>query len=67
MPENEKKLDAFEQRREEERQKLVACQNDKGYNSCLVCPELIGCETRKRYVVAVYESMNKGAGGGFEF
>lgn len=43
------------------------CQEDKQFSSCTTCPEIIECETRKAYVKAVYESMNKGAGGGFEF
>jgi len=67
MPENKQALDKFEIRRDEERVHVETCQKEKGHNSCLVCPDLIGCETRKKYVVAVYESMSKGAGGGFEF
>ncbi len=67
MPENNEPLDAFEIKRDEERQKVEACQKEKGHNSCLVCPEVVGCAIRKQYVVAVYESMSKGAGGGFEF
>ncbi len=67
MSENKKELDIFEERREQEKEKVQACQTQKQLNSCLQCPEIIGCEIRKKYVVAVYESMNKGAGGGFEF
>jgi hypothetical protein len=67
MSEPKKELDVFEQKRDAEREKVEKCQSDKGHNSCLVCPEVVGCEIRKRYVVAVYESMSKGAGGGFEF
>ena len=67
MPENNEPLDAFEIKRDEERQKVESCQKEKGHNSCLVCPEVVGCAIRKQYVVAVYESMSKGAGGGFEF
>ena len=67
MSENNQTRDAFEIKRDEERLKVEACQKEKGHNSCLVCPEVIGCAIRKRYVVAVYESMSKGAGGGFEF
>lgn len=67
MSEPKKELDVFEKKREAEREKVEACQLEKKVSSCLVCPEVIGCTIRKSYVVAVYESMSKGAGGGFEF
>ncbi len=67
MSETKKELDVFELKREEEREKVETCQKEKGHNSCLVCPEVIGCKIRLSYVKAVYESMSKGAGGGFEF
>jgi len=67
MSETKKELDVFEIKRDEERLKVESCQEEKKMNSCLVCPEVIGCAIRKQYVVAVYESMSKGAGGGFEF
>ena len=67
MSENKKELDPYEQKRDEQRANVEACQLEKKLKSCLVCPEVIGCEIRKKYVVAVYESMNKGVGGGFEF
>ena len=35
--------------------------------TCSDCDKFFDCELRKKYVIAVYESMNKGAGGGFEF
>ncbi len=43
------------------------CQEDNQLSSCTPCPKIIECDIRKQYVKAVYESMNKGAGGGFEF
>ena len=46
---------------------IQKCQEEKNYSSCSLCPEIIDCDIRKAYVKAVYESMNKGAGGGFEF
>ena len=67
MLENKEALDPYEQKRDEERLKVESCQEEKKINSCLVCSEVVGCEIRRRYVVAVYESMNKGVGGGFEF
>ena len=50
-----------------EKEKLQKCQNDRKLKSCLPCPEIVECETRKSYVDAVYKSMNRGKGGGFEF
>ncbi len=46
---------------------LKKCQEEHQLNSCTPCPKIIECEIRKQYVKSVYESMNKGAGGGFEF
>jgi len=43
------------------------CQEVKNLNSCMKCKEILDCEIRKKYVNAVYQSMNKGSGGGFEF
>jgi len=31
------------------------------------CEKLLECEVRDDYIKAVYDSMSKGAGGGFEF
>jgi len=46
---------------------LKQCQKDNNLNSCMQCSKLLDCETRDRYIKIVYESMNKGSGGGFEF
>ena len=48
-------------------QVLQQCQNDKNVSSCSLCSEYIPCPIRQTYIKAVYESMNKGSGGGFEF
>ncbi len=48
-------------------ERLKNCQKDQDLSSCLPCPKILGCPIRERYVSAVYESMNKGKGGGFEF
>ena len=48
-------------------EELKACQQAKGLESCLKCEAILECEVRTQYVNAVYESMNKGSGGGFEF
>jgi len=46
---------------------LYTCQKSKGLDSCMRCPDIFNCKTKEDYVKKVYESMNKGAGGGFEF
>ncbi len=57
----------FEERLSDMIQKLQQCQQDKGFDSCMKCEKLIGCELRKEYVQVTYESMSKGEIGGFEF
>ena len=63
----ETKLDKWELALEEQIKILQRCQESKGLNSCTPCEMLLECSVRKEYVKAVYESMNKGSGGGFEF
>jgi len=46
---------------------LNSCQEDKNIDSCMKCKEILTCNIRDEYIKAVYESMNKGSGGGFEF
>ena len=46
---------------------LKTCQESNSLKTCSDCGKFFECELRKRYVKSVYESMNKGAGGGFEF
>lgn len=48
-------------------EELKDCQVSQSLSSCNPCEKFFDCELRKKYVIAVYESMNKGAGGGFEF
>ena len=48
-------------------QALQECQKTKQLSSCLACEDVIGCKVRDDYVKAVYQSMNKGEDGGFEF
>ena len=52
---------------EDELKKLQICQKEKNIDSCLKCEHTLNCDIRKNYILAVYESMNKGSGGGFEF
>ena len=59
--------DEFELELERQREILQACQREKGLNSCFICEAMFECKTRKNYVDAVYSSMSKGDGGGFDF
>jgi hypothetical protein len=67
MSEKPRETDRWQLALEEKLRELKECQETRGHTSCLSCPEILGCEIRTRYVHAVYESMNKGTGGGFEF
>ncbi len=60
-------LDMHQVKLQEKIEMLKKCQNDHKITSCLKCKDVIGCEVRKTYINAVYQSMNKGEGGGFEF
>ena len=46
---------------------LQECQEKKNIDSCMKCDFLLDCSIRDEYIKRVYESMNKGSGGGFEF
>lgn len=59
--------DIYEQDLQEKKAILQACQNAKNVTTCSDCEKMFECDTRKTYVKAVYESMAKGHGGGFEF
>ena len=63
----EKELDIWEEKLEEVLDELTNCQKLRNLNSCKPCSEFFNCNLRKKYVIAVYESMNKGSSGGFEF
>ncbi|MEA1914771.1 MAG: hypothetical protein U9N30_05595 [Campylobacterota bacterium] len=68
MPENVVlELDQWELALEAELKKLQQCQINLGFSGCEPCPKLLDCELRNTYVKAVYTSMSKGSGGGFEF
>ena len=49
------------------REIFQACQREKELSSCFACEAVFECKTRKNYVDAVYSSMSKGDGGGFDF
>ncbi len=63
----QKEIDLYEKRLAEQSEILEDCQKSHRLKSCMQCKEVIGCEIRKAYVNAVYQSMSKGKGGGFEF
>ncbi|MEA3383253.1 MAG: hypothetical protein U9Q20_01065 [Campylobacterota bacterium] len=46
---------------------LNNCQLNNNIDSCLKCSQVLNCQIRDNYIKSVYESMNKGSGGGFEF
>lgn len=62
-----KELDEWELKLEDMLLELKNCQESKTFKSCFDCIEFFECELRKKYIVSVYESMNKGSSGGFEF
>ncbi|PHS32845.1 MAG: hypothetical protein COA92_05725 [Sulfurovum sp.] len=51
----------------QKKEELESCQKKHQVNSCLKCDKLLDCEIRDAYIKAVYDSMSKGKGGGFEF
>ncbi len=57
----------FEERLDAELAKMQQCQVEKAVKSCSLCEFYIGCDIRRAYVQAVYDSMSKGETGGFEF
>ena len=46
---------------------LEECQKNRHIKSCMNCEKLLECDIRDGYIKAVYDSMSKGEGGGFEF
>ena len=59
--------DVFAQKLQTQSQKLQECQTSHNLGSCMPCESFLECEVRKAYVKAVYESMNKGKEGSFDF
>jgi len=64
---SEQVLDEWQIGLKQKRSELELCQKEKGATSCLKCDKLLACELRDAYIKAVYDSMSKGKGGGFEF
>lgn len=67
MSETHPPKDIWQNRLEQNLNALKKCQEEKNTQSCLKCTQILECNTRKTYVKSVYESMNKGQGGEFEF
>jgi len=64
---SEQVLDEWQILLTQKKAELEACQKEKHVTSCLKCDNLLECEIRDAYIKAVYDSMSKGKGGGFEF
>jgi hypothetical protein len=64
---NKEQLDEWELKLEVKVKEVDDCQKNMMVDSCLKCNKTFECDLRKSYVLAVYQSMNKGHGGGFEF
>ncbi len=60
-------LDVWQTALSERKSELESCQAEHQLKSCMSCEKLLDCEVRDAYIKAVYDSMSKGAGGGFEF
>ena len=63
----EQVLDEWQLLLKQKRIELEACQKKHRIYSCLKCESLLDCSLRDAYIKAVYDSMSKGKGGGFEF
>jgi hypothetical protein len=64
---SEQTLDEWQILLVQKKSELEVCQKDQKIDSCMKCSKLLECEVRDAYIKAVYDSMSKGAGGGFEF
>ncbi|MDA3048871.1 hypothetical protein OFN98_00630 [Campylobacter sp. JMF_15 NE4] len=67
MSENSQERDIFEQILDKNLAILQDCQAQNGLQSCSQCEKILDCQTRDKYVKAVFESMSKGSTGDFEF
>ncbi|WP_373032605.1 hypothetical protein [Sulfurovum sp.] len=64
---SEQILDEWQIALKQKKSELESCQSAHQVKSCMSCEKLLECEVRDSYIKAVYDSMSKGAGGGFEF
>ncbi|NKQ40931.1 MAG: hypothetical protein HF962_05100 [Sulfurovum sp.] len=65
--EQTKELDKWEKTLLEKKAELEAHFKELGISSVMDCPDFPNCPIHEAYIRAVYESMSKGHGGGFEF
>ena len=64
---SEEVLDEWQITMKQKKVELEACQKEHAVKSCMKCEKLLDCSLRDNYIKAVYDSMSKGKGGGFEF
>ena len=64
---SEQTLDEWQIALTHKKAELESCQKEHKIKSCMKCEKLLDCSIRDSYIKAVYDSMSKGAGGGFEF
>jgi len=64
---SEKTLDEWQILLVQKKAELQECQKEQRVDSCMKCTKLLDCVLRDAYIKAVYDSMSKGKGGGFEF
>jgi hypothetical protein len=64
---SEQILDEWQILLAQKKSELESCQSSRQLTSCMHCEKLLECEVRDAYIKAVYDSMSKGTGGGFEF
>ncbi len=64
---SEEVLDEWQITLKQKKIEVDDCQHEKQLTSCLKCEKILDCTLRDAYVKAVYDSMSKGKGGGFEF
>lgn len=60
-------LDQWELELQRQKKILEAHMKELGISSEMDCPDFPNCPVQEAYVKAVYQSMNKNQGGGFEF
>ena len=60
-------LDEWQIALSQKKEALENCQKEHHLKSCISCDKLLDCSIRDAYIKAVYDSMSKGVGGGFEF
>lgn len=64
---SEKVLDEWQIALQQKKSELESCQVEHQVKSCMKCEKILECSIRDAYIKAVYDSMSKGTGGGFEF